>query len=289
MAKFNLQAPLVGMRFRPPAEDVVKNLPSDTEVLLRRQEDNPHDPDAIQVLLSGFSEGGQHQQLRKKLLEGRSEDEQDAFVDPLPLGYIANSEKTGGRFASEISKVMAADSMDTVPGKLVFGASGNPQVVVAWDTQMASDMLPGAGTTGQPGASEAVPGIGPRQDVVTAGYDPDTAPPGMNQGEFARELMIAPDKASLRDRTPDRLAEGTGVQRMFQAMAGQDPGPGPAVNPTPAARQGLQSTATPTARGVPATPPATKPQTTGSTPTRTASPPLTPGQSASPNKGDETK
>jgi len=42
---------LVGMRFRPPALDIVNSLKIGDKLLARREPDNPHDPNAIQILL----------------------------------------------------------------------------------------------------------------------------------------------------------------------------------------------------------------------------------------------
>lgn len=42
--------PIVGAKFRPPAEDVLRLLPANAPLLLRRQPENPHDGNAVQVL-----------------------------------------------------------------------------------------------------------------------------------------------------------------------------------------------------------------------------------------------
>lgn len=42
---------LVGMRFRPPALDIVNSLKIGDKLLARREPDNPHDENAVQVLL----------------------------------------------------------------------------------------------------------------------------------------------------------------------------------------------------------------------------------------------
>lgn len=44
--------PIVGARFRPPAQEVLDNLPAGAKLLLRRQPDNPYDGNAVQVMLN---------------------------------------------------------------------------------------------------------------------------------------------------------------------------------------------------------------------------------------------
>jgi hypothetical protein len=46
-----IKLPIVGAKFRPPAQEVLTLLPAGAELLLRRQPDNPHDGNAVQVLL----------------------------------------------------------------------------------------------------------------------------------------------------------------------------------------------------------------------------------------------
>jgi hypothetical protein len=150
MLKF--EANLVGMHFRPPAKDVVNNLAANTELLVRRQPDNPYDTNALQVLLEGFCEGGENEpaweavrQIKWEELGGDENgegelDEENQLVfgeycetvltDPLPLGYICNGEKTGGKKADMISPQMDAIEMTSVPGKLSFNEKGLPIVVI---------------------------------------------------------------------------------------------------------------------------------------------------------------
>lgn len=47
----NTSYPLVGQRFRPPAVALCQILPSGAKLSLRREPDNPYDPNAIQVWL----------------------------------------------------------------------------------------------------------------------------------------------------------------------------------------------------------------------------------------------
>lgn len=43
--------PIVGGRYRPPADTVLGNLPGDTPLILVREPENQHDPNAIKVCL----------------------------------------------------------------------------------------------------------------------------------------------------------------------------------------------------------------------------------------------
>lgn len=128
-----MQLPIVGARFRPPAEDVLNLLPAGTTLILRRQPDNPYDENAIQVLLIWQDEGA----LEAVVLQ--CAEEVSAEIDntePLHLGYIPKEH------AKELAPKMDADqdiekdaddvviSMRSkdVAGKLSFSLTGKPEV-----------------------------------------------------------------------------------------------------------------------------------------------------------------
>lgn len=46
-----LTLPIVGARFRPPAEEIILNLAAGTPLILHRQPENPYDVNAIAVLI----------------------------------------------------------------------------------------------------------------------------------------------------------------------------------------------------------------------------------------------
>jgi hypothetical protein len=125
-------APIVGMVFRPPANDVIMLLPVGAKLQLVREPDNPHDPDAIKVLLLDFDENGPYAELFEHLGEmveadtyGHLKWNLENLTNPLHLGYIANSPKTGGKFASELCAfVMPGEGKEAT---LVYSASGKPQ------------------------------------------------------------------------------------------------------------------------------------------------------------------
>jgi len=205
MAQFEITAPLVGMAFRPPAKDVVKLLPGGIELKVQRQPDNPYDENAVQVLLDGFAEGGEYEDIRKEILDMYPEgsDNLEAVKNAsslLPLGYIANSEKTGGKFADDLSPAMSYAGLEEIAGTLIFGASGNPLVMIAFEV---NDM---------PEPKEA-------QDEAAAG--PEMGP-----------VETPPEPAPERELSPS--------ERMAQAMAtGVVPPAATPTEPMPSVSQGM--------------------------------------------------
>lgn len=125
------QAPIVGMAFRPPANDVIMLLPVGAKLQLVREPDNPHDADAIRVLLLDFDENGPYAELFEHLGEMAEADtyghlkwNMESLTNPFHLGYIANSPKTGGKYASEICNLVLPEQV--LEAELVYSASGKP-------------------------------------------------------------------------------------------------------------------------------------------------------------------
>lgn len=142
MATFT--APLVGMHFRPPAKDIVNCLTGETEFLLEHQPENPHDGDAVRVLLYGFCPGGQHEDIFASIAamerENGRTDEDWRLSDPQFLGFIANSEKTGGKFASKLVQCLALMETASIVGKLTFGNDGKPAVRIDIPDEVAKHL-----------------------------------------------------------------------------------------------------------------------------------------------------
>jgi hypothetical protein len=121
-------APIVGMSFRPPAAEVMRNLPGGTELLIQRQPENPYDENACAVFLFGFCEGGQHGELHSSLIEQQTDpDERAKYVDPLMLGFI-DSKKTGK--AKELSQFLLGQEIESIPSALSFSMDGKPQIEI---------------------------------------------------------------------------------------------------------------------------------------------------------------
>lgn len=138
----NIIAPLVGMHFRPPASDVVNLLPVGTKLILQREPLNPYDSNAIRVLLPGFSADGERADIfsvMKEALAARpnigeeSKWDEESLTNPFFLGYVANSEKTGGKFADQITEILDDTTETECAATLIFSMEGKPQVNVDFE------------------------------------------------------------------------------------------------------------------------------------------------------------
>ena len=125
-----LTGPLVGMHFRPPAKDVVNLLPAGCPLILQRQPDNQYDINAVQVLLPGFSADGQHAHIFMQFKNDALDDEEllGRLQDPLFVGFVANSEKTGGKKADLIAREMDGLGLLRVSAKLAFNPKGDATI-----------------------------------------------------------------------------------------------------------------------------------------------------------------
>jgi hypothetical protein len=125
-----IKLPIVGARFRPPAEDVLRLLPAGTELILRRQPENPHDGNAVQVLLPGSHD---LEEIWKIIQSELGED----FNDDLHLGFIPRADQKLPMDAARLAPLMDAnaDASDErgffaidIKGTLTFGPTGNPMI-----------------------------------------------------------------------------------------------------------------------------------------------------------------
>jgi hypothetical protein len=118
-------AGIVGARFRPPAADVLNNLPMTTELICVREPDNEHDHNAIKVMIhiskvnvKDFLEEGQEPS------DVFSIDEEDHYQ----LGYIPR----------DIAEILAP-VLDKTGGRceavLGFSLEGRPQVSMEVDDE----------------------------------------------------------------------------------------------------------------------------------------------------------
>lgn len=133
--------PLVGMRFRSPAEDVVNCLPAGAELRIELQPENPYDADAIAVYIDGLSETGKAAKAWEMLAKFFSEqgefEKRELLTDPFMLGFVANSEKTGGKWASTVGSYLKMDGRTGIVCKLGFNAQSLPQLQIEWDSTAA--------------------------------------------------------------------------------------------------------------------------------------------------------
>ncbi len=126
-----VHAPLVGMRFHPPATEVLSGLGQDEVLELRREPDNEHDSNAIQVFLpSGWQENNKEHYgtlIESKFLQPSDDDNTEVF-----LGYIARD------VAENWAPIF--DLADEIPkAKLTFGTTGRPQVTIDLPDEEASE------------------------------------------------------------------------------------------------------------------------------------------------------
>lgn len=142
-----LLAPLVGSFNKPPAQTVLKHLPSGAGLILVPEPENPYDPAAIKVMVEPSTlPESQWSQLEVELpLQGATL-EQLMSSGPVFLGYIAAS---GGKPLSkareanpgqqlvgnrEVAEFDGA-AMQAVSVKLRFGLDGKPLVAISTEPQ----------------------------------------------------------------------------------------------------------------------------------------------------------
>lgn len=91
MTTLSFKTPLMGARFRPPAETIVSLLSPGTALLAWREPDNAHDPNAIAIGIAKSS-------LSPDVLSAAEEDLRERYPDQPPedflpeilhLGYVA--------------------------------------------------------------------------------------------------------------------------------------------------------------------------------------------------------
>lgn len=144
--KVRLSGPLVGMHFRPPAGDIVNLLPAKTTLILQRQPENQYDVNAVQVLLPGFSAQGPLKHIYMQFKNDALDDEEllARLQDPFFLGYVANSEKTGGKKADLIAREMDAKELIWAKAWLTFNPRGNPEIETDCEEMLGDHEFTGA-------------------------------------------------------------------------------------------------------------------------------------------------
>lgn len=85
--------PLVGMHFRPPAQQVLASLALGTEVLLYPEPDNQYDSNAVRVVVD-LPNIDVKTPILDAMLTGTGFRVSDIIMGPLQLGYLA---ATGGK------------------------------------------------------------------------------------------------------------------------------------------------------------------------------------------------
>jgi hypothetical protein len=123
--------PIVGARFRPPAEDILDALAIGTELILRRQPDNPHDANAIQVMLPLYVNGNEPIAYPDEIWQLIA-DNFEAIPTDLHLAYIPREH--AAKIAPQMDLAVRDDL--TIPdwkGKFAFTKEAMPGV--CFDTE----------------------------------------------------------------------------------------------------------------------------------------------------------
>lgn len=127
-----LHAPLVGMRFRPPALTIVQGLGMDEPLTLQREPENKFDPNAVQIWTTqdwvddSLELAGEAKAEASSLgLESIAEDIDHG--NPVFLGFIA---ATFAKDWAPILDSLASEGKPWPKAKLTFAASGGPQVSI---------------------------------------------------------------------------------------------------------------------------------------------------------------
>lgn len=125
----SLSAPLVGMRWHPPALTIVQGLGMDEPLIIKREPENQFDENAIQVFLpEGWPKD--NLELANTAAEEATAQGLEAIAEaisygaPIFLGYIRAVE------AKDWARVMDEGGETSLEAKLTFSSTGSPQVTI---------------------------------------------------------------------------------------------------------------------------------------------------------------
>lgn len=129
---FRLSIPLVGMHFRPPANQVLAALPIGTPVQLIPEPDNPVDKNAVRVVadLADFPPG--RMLMLEAMLMGSGYSAPDLIAQgPFMVGYLA---ATGGKPArggpGNVEALLLMSGEASYTAKLGAAPQGHPTVEI---------------------------------------------------------------------------------------------------------------------------------------------------------------
>lgn len=113
--------PIVGARFRPPAQEVLQLLPANYPLILRREPENPYDENAIKVLMCLGTMSDETSNNISHLLD------EDGPTE-LHLGYIPR--EIAAKMAPLMDQRYDEETLVVrdIEGKLAFGIHGGPMV-----------------------------------------------------------------------------------------------------------------------------------------------------------------
>lgn len=122
---------IVGARFRPPAKEILDNLPSNAKLILRRQPDNPYDSNAVQVCLWMVQELPETVLELLMIAEYVQVNADRTEMAPFHLGFIPRDEAAGiaPLMDAEIEGAeVYTEQLSVWPALLTFLPSGQPGV-----------------------------------------------------------------------------------------------------------------------------------------------------------------
>jgi len=120
--------PIVGAKFRPPAQGLLNVLPSGAKLLARREAANAYDANAIQVIWLTRDKCFETAEGLSKLdaaVEGFGSSGRDVLDAPeWHLGYIPRTD------ALTLAPRMDRANVQTLDGQLTFNAAGQPRIML---------------------------------------------------------------------------------------------------------------------------------------------------------------
>src|SRR5689334_13633515 len=125
-------SPIVGAKYHPPATLVLSVLPANVELVLEPEPDNPHDENAVKVLVKTASLSTAARSAIEQELPGFGLEPHELWSqERLFLGYIPRTHNEP--LARAFRDMAAAHSEPTLPwatGSLDFDLTGRPIVKV---------------------------------------------------------------------------------------------------------------------------------------------------------------
>ncbi len=117
---------IVGARFRPPAAGLLSVLGAGAPLMVRREPQNPYDPNALQVLVETSTLAKLPISQLQAACEGFGFGAEEICGRDAPpewhLGYVPRGE------ALELAAAFDASGASEVPGEFTFDLAGKPSV-----------------------------------------------------------------------------------------------------------------------------------------------------------------
>lgn len=129
--KSETSAPLVGMRFRPPALTILQGLGMDQPLVLIREPSNAYDENAISVHLPD----GWEEENPELFAEARAEVPELSTFHTM-LGYVA---RHVAELWAPVFDTAQLSGEPYPPARLTFTSTGGPQVTLLIETDITQD------------------------------------------------------------------------------------------------------------------------------------------------------